>query len=161
MGFVWSKPRGTLDDSLITEYPVLVRVGDLLLVPTTDMDIALNDRLWKHVGVVAAPGKVFCDGEFTDVRVFLASHASVVVRQLHCARPFGFEQRFLVAACDSLTHSMNAEPEHRTACEVGYVLAAMGFIDWAHVPTLKAYHFSAETPFRRLDLHMYSKHFFL
>jgi len=161
MGFIWSKPRGTLDDSLITEYPVLVRVGDLLLVPTNDTDITLNDRLWKHVGVVAAPDKVFCDGRFVDVNEFLASHVSVVVRQLHCARPYGFEQRFLVAAYDSLTHSIDKAPEHRAAFEIGYVLAAMGFIHWEDVPMVRAYHFSAETPFRRLNLHMYSKHFFL
>jgi len=157
MGFIWSKPRGPLEDSLIDDYPVFLRMGDLLLVPTSELDITLNRDLWKHVALVISSSKVFTGGQMLSLERFISKHdCCLTVRQLESARPSGFETRFVSAVADAMAKSYAVRNEYRECFEIGYVLANMGFISEACVRELSPHHFSSETPYRKLDLHMYS-----
>ena len=92
MGFIWSKPRGPLEDSLIDDYPVFLRMGDLLLVPTSDLDITLNRDLWKHVALVISSSRLLFNGQLCSLKSFVSEYDGLCARQLGCERPSGFEE---------------------------------------------------------------------
>lgn len=146
MGFLWSKPSGPLTDALIQERPVFLRMGDLVLVSASDMDIALHAELWSHVGLVLTSEHIFCRGQVLSLRAFLAEHDEIVVRTLECMRQSDFETRFHAAVSESLQSSRG--------CHIGYVLAKLGFIHDDAPETLRPAHFSGKS--RRLNLHMYT-----
>lgn len=156
MGFIWSKPRGPLEDSLIDDYPVFLRMGDLLLVPTSDLDITLNRELWKHVALVMSSSKVFTGGQMLSLESFISENDYLFVRQLESVRPSGFETRFVSAVADAMARSYAVRDEYRECFEIAHVFANMGFIDEACIHELRPHHFSSETPYRKLNLHMYS-----
>jgi len=146
MGFLWSKPSGPLTDALIVERPVFLRMGDLVLVSASDMDVALHAEPWSHVGLVLSSEHIFCSGQVLSLRAFLAEHDEIVVRTLECTRPPEFETRFAAAVSESLQASDGSY--------IGYVLAKLGFIHDDAPETLRPAHFSGNN--RRLNLHMYN-----
>tara|TARA_B100001059_G_C17586498_1_gene452492 strand:- start:237 stop:701 length:465 start_codon:yes stop_codon:yes gene_type:complete len=146
MGFLWSKPSGPLTDALIVERPVFLRMGDLVLVSASDMDVALHAEPWKHVGLVLSSEHIFCRGQMLPLRAFLAEHGEMYLRALECARPSDFETRLTTAVSQAMRAADGSD--------IGYVLAEMGFIEDNASDTLRPEHFSVTS--RRLNLQMYA-----
>lgn len=161
MGFIWSKPRSPLDESLLQEQPVLLRTGDLLLVPTSLLEITLNQEVWHSVAIVLSGSKVYAKGQILPLREFIQKHENTCVRQLNCQRPAGFETQFVKGVADSMALSYKIEPEFKDGFRIGYVLAHMRFISDKAIERLKPQHFSSATPFKKLDLYMYSENIVL
>lgn len=157
MGFIWSKPRGPLEDSLIDDYPVFLRMGDLLLVPTSDLDITLNRDLWKHVALVISSSRLLFNGQLCSLKTFVSEYDGLCVRQLGCERPSGFEERFVAAVAEAMSLSYKVADDCKEGFQVAFVLHALALMDKTNFETLKPHHFSSESPYNRLDLSMYSK----
>ena len=75
MGFIWSQPESPLKASLLEEEPELIlHTGDILLVPTSDIEIVLNCDPWIKVAVVVRKDKMmfaFCNGQYENISFFL------------------------------------------------------------------------------------------
>jgi len=161
MGFIWSKPS-PLRESLLPDGPtIMFRMGDLLLVPYGDLEITLNIGPWKHVALFVSQSKIFSHGEIVSANVFLDEHDILCMRQLNCQRPLGFEKNFVNAVAASMSKSYDQAPEYRDGFEIAYVLYLMGFIKEENIHELHAEHFSNETPYKKLQLDMYSKNIYL
>ena len=64
MGFVWSKPTNPLKESLLPGGPtVALNTGDIILIPNSDLEIVLNNDIWKGVGIALSPFNDWYDGE--------------------------------------------------------------------------------------------------
>ena len=160
MGFIWSKPKSPLQTALLDDRRIFLRAGDLLLVPTTDLDIVLNDELWKHVALVISPTRIYSYGQVVEAAAFFEEHESVCVRQLECPRPMGFEQKLVDAVASSMAQSYRVLDEYKEGFEIGYVLFKMGFIHEIEPLHWKPHHFSMGTPYKKIKLDMYSEHLF-
>lgn len=159
MGFMWSKQKSPLRTALLEdERPIYLRTGDLLLVPTSDLDITLNDELWKHVALVISATRIYSYGQVVEAAAFFEEYDSVCVRQLNCPRPVGFQKKFVDAVAKSMAQSYRALEEYKEGFEIGYVLYKMGFMP--KIERLKAHHFSMGTPYKKMKLDMYSEHLF-
>lgn len=146
MGFFWSKPSSFLTEPLLPLEPeMLLKTGDLLLIPAADTEVVMNGNLWVNVGLVVG-NCVYMDGRVKPMRELVLSVLSEIwVRQLDCVRPIGFEKKMF----DVVQYQLK---QNCTACEdIGYVLMKMGLIEtWRNT---RPCHFSSESS--RLDLHMY------
>ena len=156
---MWSKPKSPLQTSLLEDdRPIYLRTGDLLLVPTSDLDIILNDELWKHVALVISSTRIYSYGQVVEAAAFFEEYDSVCVRQLNCPRPMGFEKKFVDGVASSMAQSYRVNDEYKEGFEIGYVLYKMGFVP--KIEELKAHHFSMGTPYKKITLDMYSEHLF-
>jgi hypothetical protein len=156
---MWSKPKSPLQTSLLeNDRPIYLRTGDLLLVPTSDLDITLNDELWKHVAIVVSSTRIYSYGQVVEATAFFEEYDSVCVRQLNCPRPMGFQKKFVDAVASSMAQSYRVLDEYKEGFEIGYVLYKMGFVP--ETERLKAHHFSMGTPYKKIKLDMYSEHLF-
>lgn len=159
MGFMWSKSKTSLQTSLLEDkQTVFLKSGDLLLVPTSDLDIMLNDKLWKHVALVISTTQIYSYGQVVKLNTFFEEYESVCVRQLNCPRPPGFEKKLVDAVTNSMAQSYRALEEYKEGFEIGYVLYKMGFVPDIESLRLKAHHFSMGN--KKMKLNMYSEHFF-
>ena len=61
MGFVWSKPTNPLKES--PRRTVAPNTGDIILIPNSDLEIVLNNDIWKGVGIALSPFNDWYDGE--------------------------------------------------------------------------------------------------
>ena len=156
---MWSKQKSPLQTSLLEDdRPIYLRTGDLLLVPTSDLDITINDELWKHVALVISATRIYSYGQVVEAAAFFEEYDSVCVRQLNCPRPVGFQKKFVDAVASSMAQSYRALEEYKEGFEIGYVLYKMGFMP--EIERLKAHHFSMGTPYNKMKLDMYSEHLF-
>lgn len=161
MGFIWSKPS-PLRESLLPDGPtVLCRIGDLLLVPYSDLEVTLNTEPWKHVALFVSTSKLFLHGQLVSTNLLFDEHDILCMRQLNCERPLGFEKKFVNAVAASMSKSYDQAPEYRDGFEIAYVLYLMGFIKEENIHELHAGHFSNEMPYKKLQLDMYSENVYL
>ena len=79
---------------------MILRTGDILLVPTSNMELVLDGEPWIKVAVVVhKDGKVFafCNGQIEQISNFLIKNPYSVCRPLICIREMGFDRRVLRA----------------------------------------------------------------
>ena len=93
--------------------------------------------------------------------IFLKNNPILCVRKLDCPRPSGFQKKMIEAIATSMSKSYQITPEYKEGFLIGFVLYKMGFIDESVISKLYPYHFSSETPFKKLKLDMYSKNIYL
>lgn len=160
MGFIWSKPRNPLQESLITDYPVFLRMGDLLLIPASDLDIALNRELWKNVALVISSSKLLIEGQVCCLKTFISECETVCARQLECARPSGFDKKFVSAIAEAMSLSYTVHDEFKEGFQVAYVLSKLGITAKHDIEALRPHHFSSDTPFHKIDLRMYTENLY-
>ena len=163
---MWSSPENPLKESLIDHSPThILRSTDLLLVPSSELEIVMGGEIWSHVGLVVYRGAekmVFVDGVFVPLQQWLYRYDGVIVRHCHCVRPMGFDKRvFLVAeriAGTMLTGDI--EIQFREGYCVGEVLGKLGLASVSGVArsNIRPHHFSYGTAFTRLELVHYSEH---
>ena len=172
MGFLWSQPEldlreeRQLHDSLLESEPELIfRSGDLLLVPSTDLEITLNGEPWSHVAIIVIKNQkimAFTNGVYEDVRDFVENHTKCTCRPLQCIREMGFDRRILDAserAANILLERTHMRIDYREGFCVGTLLGIMGLADLEGLAQgrLRPHHFSSDTPFNRLKLHEYTQ----
>lgn len=173
MGFLFSKNESPLCESLLENDPqqtTITRTGDLILVPSSDLYVTLNDDPWQHVGVIIIFERkrhVFIDGQFMDFDIFLDEYGSdegFYVRQLDCPRPIFFDKQVFKWArkVSVLVTELNMETEFYEGFAAGALLAKMNccLAEEVHRGRLRPYHFSSETAFKRLQICHYSKNIF-
>ena len=157
MGFGWSKQKSPLQTALLKDArQIFFREGDLLLIPTTDMDITLNDELWKHVALVISPAKIYSYGQVVEASIFFDEYDSICVRQLDCPRPQGFQNKLVEAVASSMAQSYRIPNRYKEGFEIGHVLYKLGFVP--EIEELRPHHFSIGTPYKKINLSMYSEH---
>tara|TARA_B110000285_G_scaffold8687_2_gene8860 strand:- start:133 stop:573 length:441 start_codon:yes stop_codon:yes gene_type:complete len=146
MGFFWFKPENTLKEPLLPTGPAIVlNIGDIILIPSSDLEIVLNNDRWKDVAIALSPSLIWYNNKSIPTNVLLHSYEEICIRQLNCTRPPGFNQKF--------------EKAIRTSKNVADTLLRMGFIDDGENRTPQ--HFSSNSPYTRIQLPMYSKNIFL
>lgn len=146
MGFLWSKPKNLLSESLLPHGSViLINTGDIILIPATDLEIVLNSNVWQGVAIALSPTAIWYNKKITPTNVFLRSHQELCIRQLHCTRPPGFKEKF--------------EQAIRFAENIVDILLEMGFID--DVENITPQHFSSNSPYTSVQLPMYSENMYL
>jgi len=145
MGFFWSKPQNPLKESLLPTGPAIVlNIGDLILIPSSDLEIVLNNDVWQDVAIALSPSLIWYNKKSEDVLL----HPCICVRQLNCIRPPGFNQKI--------------EKAIRNSENIADTLFKMGFIDDVDdVENITPQHFSSNSPYTRIQLPMYSKNIFL
>lgn len=145
MGFIWSKPVNPLKESLLPGGPtVALNTGDIILIPNSDLEIVLNNDIWKGVGIALSPVNVWYDGDCFSFNALLNAHEAICLRQLNCRRPSEFNQRFVQAI--------------RSETNVAKMLVKMGLL--ASEENVTPQHFSSESPYG-VHLPMYSNNVFL
>lgn len=163
MGFIWSQPESPLKTSLLDEEPeLLLRTGDILLVPTSDMELVLDGEPWMKVAVVVYKDRqvfAFCNGQIENISIFLVKYPYTVCRPLMCIREMGFDRRVLHATERTITvlsKRPKMNPLFREGFCVGTFLAIMGLAEWKGLVQgkLRPLHFSVEC--RRLELKEHS-----
>lgn len=146
MGFFWSKPEKSLKESLLPTGPaIILTIGDIILIPSSDLDIVLNNDVWQDVAIALSPALIWYNNKSISTDVLLRLYDEICIRQLNCTRPSGFNQKF--------------EKAIRTSENVADTLFKMGFID--DVENITPQHFSSNSPYARIQLPMYSKNIFL
>jgi len=146
MGFLWSKHENLLKESLLPTGPsMLLNVGDIILIPSSDLEIVLNNDVWQDVAIALSPSLIWYNNKSIPTDVLLHSYEEICIRQLNCIRPPGFNQKFQKAI--------------RMSENVADTLLTMGFID--DVENITPQHFSSNSPYTRIQLPMYSKNIFL
>lgn len=159
MGFIWSQPESPLKASLLEEEPELIlHTGDILLVPTSDIEIVLNCDPWIKVAVVVRKDKMmfaFCNGQYENISFFLQQYPYTVCRPLTCIREIGFDRRVLRAAertIDILSKKRSfTSPLFREGFCVGTLFSIMGLVELQE--NLKPLHFSVESSQLELKEH--------
>jgi len=168
MGFIWSQPESPLKASLLEEEPELIlRTGDILLVPTSDIEIVMDCDPWIKVAVIVHTGEkvfAFCNGRFENIAKFLVKYPYSVCRPLSCIREIGFDRRVLRAAERTvaiLSKRKNMNPLFREGFCAGTLLGIMGLVEWNGLVQgkLRPSHFSVEC--RRLELKEHSSEQFI
>lgn len=163
MGFMWSKPESPLKANLLDEEPELIlRTGDIMLVPTPELDVFLDAEQWSKVGIVVHNENkvfVFCDGKMQEVFQFLIQFPDTVCRPLTCIREMGFDRRVMKAVertTNILLKRPRMNPMFREGFCVGTFLGIMALVDWKVLVKgkLRPSHFSVEN--NTLQLHEYS-----
>lgn len=151
---MWSKSKSPLTTSLLEDdNNIILKTGDLLLVPTSDLHVTLNDELWQHVALVVSVSKIYSYGQIVSTTSFFEEFDTIYVRQLECHRPTGFEKKLVDAVASSMAQSYRVTDEYKEGFEIGHVLYKMGFIP--EIEELKPHHFSMTSPFK-IKLKMYS-----
>jgi len=146
MGFFWSKPENPLKESLLPTGPAIVlNIGDIILIPSSDLEIVLNNDVWQDVAIALSPSLIWYNKKSIPTDVLLHSYEEICIRQLNCIRPPGFNQKFQKAI--------------RNSENITDILFKMGFID--DVENITPQHFSSNSPYTRIPLSMYSKNIFL
>jgi len=157
MGFMWSKSKSPLTTSLLADTnQCILRTGDLLLVPSSDLHVTLNDELWQHVALVVSASKIYSYGQIVSSVSFFEEFDTIHVRQLECRRPTGFQKKMVEAVASSMAQSYRVADEYKEGFEIGHVLYKMGFMP--EIEELKPHHFSMTSPFKKMKLEMYSEH---
>jgi len=163
MGFIWSQPESPLQASLLEEEPELIlRTGDLLLVPASEVEISMDSDLWHKVAVVVHKHKrqfAFCDGRLEHISDFLGRFNQTVCRPLTCIREMGFDRRVLRAAERTmaiLAKRQKMRPAFREGFCVATLLGILGLVSWRGLVQgkLRPSHFSVEC--KRLELKEHS-----
>lgn len=163
MGIIWPQPESSLKASLLDHEPELIlRTGDLLMVPASDMEITLDIDPWLKVAVIVQRNKkvfAFCDGQLNNIATFLQQYPHTVCRPLSCVREVGFDRRVLCAVertMATLSKRRDMNPLFREGFCVGIFLGIMGLVEWQALVhgKLRPSHFSTEDS--RLQLKEYS-----
>lgn len=164
MGFFFSKPNSELTESLIKpNHDVILKMGDLLLIPSSDIDISLDSEPWQHIALVVSNTHVYSFGQLLPIPQFVNQFEVICVRQLHCKRPTWFEKKFKATVQASINDNTAIDEKHQESFDIANVLVGMDIIiqpNIANIAKLRPYHFSAHTPFKKLDLNKYSEHLF-
>lgn len=156
---MWSKSKSPLQTALLEDdQKIFLRSGDLLLVGSTDLDITLNDELWKHVALVISATRIYSYGQIVETKLFFEEYDFICVRQLECPRPLRFQKKLVDAVASSMAQSYRVSAEYKEGFEIGHVLYKMGFMP--EIEELRPHHFSIGTPYKKLNLNMYSEHLF-
>jgi hypothetical protein len=166
MGFLFSKYPSPLRESLLhsCETTIITRPGDLILVPSSELYITLNDDIWQHVGIVvqySGTQHVFVDGLFVNFKTFIEKHDSdqgLYLRQLDCVRPSFFNKQLVEWAQELSNLDLEMDARFYEGYAVGFLLAKMKCCLQNEVKRggLLPYHFSSGTPFKRLQIRNYS-----
>ena len=171
MGFIFSKPNplkeGLLED---TQEEIITKTGDILLIPTNELAVTLNDDPWQHVGIVIHVGQypyVFIGGNLFYLNDFLKEYRhddGIFIRQLDCHRPQHLDKTVYEYAqqISLIMKRMNIEEQYREGFVVGALLAKLNFCssDEIQKGAIRPLHFSSETPFRRLQIRNYSENMY-
>lgn len=160
MGFTWSSPSGSLGQSLIDgEQPFIFRGGDLVITRADELAIVMHHSLWSHVAVVVTVGTkvlAFGDGHFQPLSLYLTHRPNSFVRRLECQRPSGFDAKLFASAqkaSDKLLQRTKMNQDAREGYSAFHVLSIMRLTESEYEPkSLRPYHFSSETPFKRIEL---------
>jgi len=160
MGFMWSSPSDPLGQTLIDEkQPNIFRSGDLVITRANELAIVMHHTLWSHVAVVVTVGTkvlAFGDGHFEPLSVYLARRPNSFVRRLECQRPSGFDAQFFASAqkvSDKLLQTTKMNQDTREGYSAFHLLSRMRLTASEYEPSsFRPYHFSSETPFKKIEL---------
>jgi len=162
---MFSKSESPLRESLLkkSSEALITRTGDLILVPSSDLCVTLNDDLWQHVGLVihSAGRHVFIDGQLIEFERFIDEYRSdegLYIRQLD--RPVFLDKQVLewTRQVSVIMNELDLEPEFYEGFAVGALLVKLKCCleEEVHRGRLRPHHFSSETPFKRLQIRHYS-----
>lgn len=165
MGFMWSKPTSSLEQTLIDEPPMYIfRSGDILLTRADELAIVMHQSLWSHVAVivmVATKMMVFVNGHFEPLDTYLNRRPRSFVRRLECHRPSGFDAQMFSAAqvvSDKILQRMKINQDVRESYAAFHILKSLNLADSDYEPeSIRPHHFSSDTPFKRLELRYYGQ----
>lgn len=165
MGFFWSKAQTPLNESLIGHNtPFIMRSCDILLVQSSEFEIAVNSEIWSHVGIIVMENNtpiVFFDGNFISFKDFKQNFSSICIRHCDCIRPSDFDKKSLEAAHEISKIMLQKDADRCSeGFSAGSILGIMGLAikEQLEDGQLKPHHFSAYTPFKRLELPYHSEH---
>ncbi len=126
MGFFFSKTTGLSEPLSDSRAEVILRTGDLLLVPEEETLVSLNAFVYAHVGLVMYALDrlyVFTGKSIEPFRNYFARHPNAIVRYLETARSTDFDARVREFAVRTLRR------DKVDAVAVGLVLKSVGLLD--------------------------------
>lgn len=143
MGSFFSISKRPLQEQLLTQYASILS-GDLLLVPSTELEVTLNSEMWAHVGMIVRIGdkyQVYHGGIFDGIDEYVSRHPSIQLRQLKA--DIGQENIYKFAHQSAET--MMTTTVDQCDCEgyaIAIVLQLMGLIDTKRLVGIRPYHFA-------------------
>lgn len=143
MGSFFSKTPRPLQEQLLTQYASILS-GDLLLVPSTELEVALNSEMWAHVGMIVRIGdkyQVYHGGIFEDIDEYVSRHPSIQLRQLKT--DIGQETIYQFAQQSAETMMTTTVDQcDREGYAIAIVLQLMGLIGTKRLVGIRPYHFA-------------------